>query len=471
MFIRLLIVVLVAAWTAIGRADGTTAPPNIVVVLVDDLRWDDLGCTGHPFVQTPNIDRIAREGASFKNAFATTPICSPSRGSLLTGLHTNKHGIIDNTERGEQSHRLKTFPQELQKAGYDTAYIGKWHMGNDNAPRPGFDRWLCLKGQGTSFDSLANDDGRDIETEGYVTDILNKESLDFVRKLRTGPFLLYLSHKGLHPETAQAADGTLSDPEASNYIPAARHATQYKGEKVPRRPNSGVAPLDKPALQQKIAGLKPLGPETVGSDEDVLNRLRMLSAIDEGVGELITALEEAGQLDNTIVVVTSDHGYFYGEHGLNVERRLAYEESIRIPLLIRYPARIKAGSQPESMVQTIDLAPTMVAAAGVEIPSQYHGRSLWPLLEGSIPADWRDSVLVQYWSETVFPRINKLGYQAVRDDRWKLIHYTDQPGMDELYDLQSDPYELKNLISDPGARDELAAMQAKLSKLLAESNR
>lgn len=445
--------------------------PNIVVVLVDDLRWDDLGCTGHPFVKTPNIDRIAREGASFQNAFVTTPICSPSRGSLLTGLHTNKHGIIDNTDRSEQSHRLKTFPQELQKGGYETAYIGKWHMGNDNSPRPGFDRWYCLKGQGTSFDSLANDNGRDIETKGYVTDILNQESLAFVSKPHDRPFLLYLAHKGLHPETAQAADGSLSDPEASNYIPAPRHADQYKGEKVPRRPNSGVAPLDKPALQQKIAGLKPLGPETVGSDEDVRNRLRMLSAIDEGVGELVEALEKSGELDNTIFVVLSDHGYFYGEHGLNVERRLAYEESIRIPLIIRYPARIEAGSTPESMVQTIDLAPTMVAAAGVEVPSRYHGRSLWPLLEGSIPADWRDSVLVQYWSETVFPRINQLGYQAVRNDRWKLIHYTDQHGMDELYDLQSDPYELKNLISDPAAQEALAAMQAELGELLAESNR
>ena len=459
------------AFAGVCYADGHVAPPNIVVVLIDDLRWDDLGCTGHPFVHTPNIDRVAREGANFKNAFATTPICSPSRGSLLTGLHTVKHGIIDNTDRSKQSHQLKTFPQELQKAGYETAYIGKWHMGNDNTPRPGFDRWLCLKGQGTSFDSLANDNGRNVETKGYVTDILNKESLDFVRKPRTAPFLLYLAHKGLHPETAQAADGTLSDPEASNYIPAPRHADQYKGEKVPRRPNSGVAPVDKPALQQKIAGLKPLGPETVGPDEDVLNRLRMLSAIDEGVGELLQALEQTGQLDNTVFVVTSDNGYFYGEHGLNVERRLAYEESIRIPLLVRYPSRIKAGLTPDSMVQTIDLAPTMVAAAGVEIPSQYHGRSLWPLLEGEIPADWRDSVLVQYWSETVFPRINKLGYQAVRDGRWKLIHYTDQSGMDELYDLQSDPYELKNLINDPGAKDELAVMQAKLNKLLAESNR
>jgi N-acetylglucosamine-6-sulfatase len=244
---------------------------------------------------------------------------------------------------------------------------------------------------------------------------------------------------------------------------------QYADEVVPRRPNSGIAPLDKPSLQQQLAGLRPLGPETVGPDEDVLNRLRMLSAVDEGVGELREALEEAGQLDNTLFIVTSDHGYFYGEHGLNVERRLPYEESIRIPLLVRFPSRIQAGSTPDSMVQTIDLAPTIVAAAGAEIPSQYQGQSLWPLLEGKTPADWRDSVLVEYWSDTVFPRIHKLGYQAVRNDRWKFIHYTDQPGIDELYDLQSDPYELKNLVADPTAEKQLAAMQTELDRLLPDA--
>ena len=471
MFIRPLTLALLAlAAAANARAAEAARQPNIVFVLVDDLRWDDLGCTGNEFVETPNIDRISREGMQFYNAFCTTPICSPSRASILTGQYAHTHGIIDNLDRSAASHRLKTFPQELQRAGYETAYIGKWHMGNDNTERPGFDRWFCLKGQGTSFDSLANDDGRDVQTKGYVTDILNEKSLEFIRQPHDRPFMLYLAHKALHPETAQGADGKLTDPTASNYIPAPRHAKQYEGVEIKRRPSAGVPPLDKPALQQEIAGLPPLGPETGTTDTGVLNRLRMLSAIDEGVGQIVKALEDAGQLDDTVLVVTSDHGYFYGEHGLSVERRLAYEETIRIPLLVRYPALVEAGSTADAMVQTIDFAPTLVELAGAAIPSAYQGRSLVPLLKGETPADWRESILVEYWSDTVFPRMQKLGYQAARNDRWKYIHYTDQPGMDELYDLQSDPYEMKNLIGDPAAADSLATMQTELERLLIETD-
>src|SRR5215213_8900152 len=234
-------------------ADTSSARPNIIFILVDDLRWDDLGCAGHPFSQTPHIDRLAREGAQFRDAFATTPLCSPSRASILTGEYAHSHGIVDNTERSEQSHRLKTFPQELQKAGYETAFFGKWHMGNDSTPRAGFDRWYCLQGQGSTFDPVVSDDGHDVPTHGYVTDLLNAKAVDFIRQKHSRPYLVYLSHKAMHPETKQAADGTLSDPNASNFIPAPRHKNLYEGAKLPRRPNWGVPPLDKPALQQKIA--------------------------------------------------------------------------------------------------------------------------------------------------------------------------------------------------------------------------
>lgn len=443
--------------------------PNIVFVLIDDLRWDDLGCAGNEFVQTPSIDRVAAEGARFTNAFSATPLCSPSRASILTGQYAHAHGIFDNLERSEQSHKLKTFPQELQKLGYETGYFGKWHMGNDNTARPGFDRWYCLKGQGTSFDSEVNDDGQVVQTTGYVTDVLNEQALEFVRQPRDRPFMLYLSHKAIHPETAQGPDGKLSDPTASNFIPAPRHEKLYEGVVVPRRPSAAVPPTDKPALQQQIDGLPPLGPETGSSDKSILNRLRMLAAVDEGIGQLLDALAESGQLDNTVFVVAGDHGYFYGEHGLSVERRLAYEESLRIPLIMRYPPLIAAGSTPEALVQTIDIAPTFVELAGGEIPAAYQGRSLVPLLEGETPVDWRDAILAEYYSDTVFPRVHKMGYQAVRTDRWKYIHYTDQPGMDELYDLENDPYEVKNLAGDPASAEQLAAMQAKLKQMLAET--
>ena len=379
------------------------------------------------------------------------------------------HGIIDNTERGEQSKHLHTFPQVLQKAGYETAFIGKWHMGNDNSPRAGFDRWYCLAGQGSSFDAAVNDDGQAVQTKGYVTDILNEKSLEFVRRPRTRPFLLYLSHKAIHPETYQGPDGKLSDPTMSNFIPAPRHKALYDGVSVPRRPNAGVPPLDKPALQQKLADVPPLGPETGSKDNAILNRLRMLAAVDDGVGDLLKALEAIGQLDNTLFVFTSDHGYFYGEHGLSIERRLAYEESIRIPLLMRLPSLIKAGSTPEAIVLTIDLAPTFIELAGAKSPTQIQGRSLLPVLNGATPSDWRRSFFVEYYSDTVFPRMNRMGYKAVRNDRWKYIHYVDQTDADELYDLQSDPYELQNRARDPAAATELTAMQTELRRLLKET--
>src|SRR5262249_2130870 len=227
--------------------------------------------------RTPQIDRLAREGALFRNAFATTPLCSPSRASILTSEYAHKHGIIDNTERSKQSHELKTFPQELQKAGYETAFFGKWHMGNDNTPRAGFDRWYCLQGQGSTFDPVVNDNGRDVQTHGYVTDLLDEKTIAFIRQKRSRPFFVYLSHKAMHPQTKQAADGTLSDPNASNFIPAPRHKNLFDGAKIPRRANWGVPPLDKPALQQQIAGVPPLSPDTGSTDDSILNRLRMLA--------------------------------------------------------------------------------------------------------------------------------------------------------------------------------------------------
>src|SRR5215212_2832790 len=465
---------LIAAFTCLAAATTafaatSAAKPNIIFVLVDDLRWDDLGCAGHPFSRTPQIDRIAREGAQFLNAFATTPLCSPSRASILTSEYAHTHGIIDNTERSKQSHRLKTFPQELQKAGYETAFFGKWHMGNDNTPRAGFDRWYCLEGQGSTFDPIVNDDGHNVQTRGYVTDLLNKKTVDFIRQKHTRPYFVYLSHKAMHPETKQAADGTLSDPNASNFIPAPRHKSLYEGAKLPRRPNWNVPPLDKPALQQKIAGLAPLGPQTGSTDDSILNRLRMLASVDEGVGQILKALTDAGQLDNTLIVVTGDHGYFYGEHGLSVERRLAYEEGIHIPVVMRYPPLIKPGSKPDSLALTIDLAPTFVEVAGGAIPPGYQGRSLVPLLKGVTPDNWRKSFLVEYFSDTVFPRMRKMGYHAVRDERGKYIHYDEQANSDELYDLKHDPYELKNFVHDKAAADAHSKMQNELRRLLVET--
>src|SRR5687767_3731535 len=172
--------------------------PNIIFILVDDLRWDELGITGHPFLKTPNIDRIGREGAVFRNAFVTTPLCSPSRASFLTGQYVRTHGIRGNGDNSARSHQLVTFPRLIQQAGYETAYVGKWHMGNDDSPRPGFDRWVSFKGQGAHVDPQLNIDGRQEKATGYMADILTDHAVDFLKKPRAKPFLLYLSHKAVH---------------------------------------------------------------------------------------------------------------------------------------------------------------------------------------------------------------------------------------------------------------------------------
>ena len=440
--------------------------PDIVFILTDDVRWDDLGCTGHPFSRTPHIDRIAREGVLFRNAFATTVICSPSRANILTGLHTRGHGIIDNTDRSAASHRLATFPQHLQRAGYETAFVGKWHMGNDATRRPGFDHWVSLKGQGSTLDPELNVNGREIAEKGYVTDVLSQHAVDFVRRKHDQPYLLYYATKAVHPEATQRADGSLSDPTLSNFIPADRHRSLYQGVKVPRRPNALQPPQGKPALQRVVPGLPPLGPATGSSDEAILNRLRMLAAVDESVGEILAALAARGTLDRTVIVFTSDQGYWYGEHGLSVERRLAYEEGIRVPLLLRYPPAVKAGTKRNALVLTLDFAPTLLEFAGLPAPEGLHGRSFVPLLADP-RRELRRAFLIEHFSDTVFPRSAGLGYQAIRTEDWKYIRYAEIPGADELYDLNRDPYEMRNLVNQPAAAEELVRLKAELAAQLA----
>ena len=449
-----------------GQCADEVRRPNVIVVLVDDLRWDEIGCAGHPFVRTPNIDRLAHEGVRFRNAFCTTPLCSPVRASLLTGLYTHHHGILDNTNRSEQSHTLKTFPQDLQRAGYETAYVGKWHMGNDDSARPGFDHWVSMKGQGTSFDPTLNVDGTRSKHTGHTTDVLNAFAATFVRKSREAPFCLYVAHKALHPELVQFDDGSISDPRAAKFLPAKRHAKLYADAAIPRRLNVTDTLAGKPALQREILGLPALSRKTGTPDATIRDRLRMLAGVDDGVGQLLAALDEINALGETVIIFTSDHGYWYGEHGLSVERRLAYEEGLRIPLLIRYPRLIPQGTTVDAMALSIDLAPTVLALAGVKTDRPLDGRSLTPLLGGESPDEWRTSFLVEYNTDTVFPRVKTMGYRAIRTTRWKYIRYNDLEGMDELYDLKNDPYEIHNVIGRRKSRETLKALRAELDDLL-----
>ena len=450
-----------------SAADGQPLP-NVVVILVDDLRWDEIGAAGHPYVETPHIDKLAANGAYFRNAFTVAPLCSPSRAAFLTGQYIHTNGIYDNLARNIQSHRLETFPRELSHR-YDTAFIGKWHMGNDDSPRPGFDHWSGMRGQGAAIDPEFNIDGERKVVEGYVTDILTNMATAFIERDRNEPFLLYLSHKALHPNITQLDDGssTTAPSGPPGFVAAERHKGRYAGKEPPRRPNYGVVPTDKPALMREFDGVTPLGPDSITSDKTIIERQEMLLAVDDGVGAIVAALDSNGQLDDTLIVFASDHGFWYGEHALGSERRMAYEEGIRIPMILHYPARIDAGSVHDEMVLSLDLAPTVLEFAQQEdIELNLHGRSLVPLLDGK-NTGWRQSFLVEYYSDTVFGRMRNMGYRALRTKRHKYIRYTALSGMDELYDLEADPYELRNLARDDDYSELLDDMNQALNRALA----
>ena len=444
-----------------GRSAEVAARPNIIFILVDDLRWDALGCMGHPFVKTPNIDRIAKEGALFKNFFVSIPLCSPSRGSFLTGQYPHTHGVIDNSDHSALSHTLITFPRLLHDAGYETACVGKWHMGNDDSPRPGFDRWVSFKGQGAYENPTINVDGKASKVDGYMTDILNEHALSFVKGEHKKPFALYLAHKAVHgPFTPAERHKDLYATDAIKAVPSMNDSLE--GKPVVTRPLEDPAPgKQKPGKKAKT---REAGAEGAGHvpEKAIRSQLRALAAVDEGVGQLFKALEEAKQLDHTIIIFSSDNGFFWGEHGFG-DKRWAYDESIRDPLLMRYPKLIKAGTTLDQFVLNIDIAPTLLELAGAPISKSIQGRSLLPLLKDA-KTPWRTSFLTEYFQEKAYPRVPT--WKAVRNERWKYIQYVDLTGMDELYDIKADPYEMKNLIKEPNAHEALEKMQAELKKLL-----
>jgi N-acetylglucosamine-6-sulfatase len=435
--------------------------PNIIVIVVDDLRWDELGRAGHAYVETPHIDRLASEGAWFNSAFHAVPLCSPNRASILTGQYPSRHGIIDNVARNRMSHRLETFPRALQQGGYETAFIGKWHMGNDPTPRPGWDHWVAIPGQGRTRDPELYEDGRIHEVEGYITDVFTDRAVSFIETDRDRPFFLYIGHKAIHPDAVQLDDGSVDLSVPRGYVPAPRHSGRYEDRVFPRRANvvSSVDELvGKPALQRalnrknsagmlEMFGEHELDPGT--REETIRRRAEMLLAVDDGVGRMVDALNAKGILDETFVLFTSDNGFFYGEHLLSLERRLPYEESIRTPLVVRYPAVAAAGSEIDALVASVDIAPTVLEIAGLPVGDHIQGASLVPLMEGDA-SGWRESVLIEFYTyENPFPWLLDMDYRVIRTKQYKYIHWMQHPDEAELYDLISDPYEMHNVIDNP----------------------
>ncbi len=455
-------------------------PPNLLVILIDDLRYDEFGAGGHPYMKTPYIDRIAHEGALFTRAFHTTPICSPNRASIVSGQYASRHGIIDNVARDAMSHRLPNYHLELQRLGYETAHIGKWHMGNDGKPRPGYDHWISYDGHGKLMDPMLNHNGRYRQHSGYITDIMNEHAVSFLKKKRDKPFSLFFAHKAVHPDAEQAADGTLRISAQGGYVVAERHRDLYKRDIFPPTPNM-MPPQEvvktKPAwaecfdLKRGKLSKQILKAIHAGTQEEIRLRARMMAAVDEGVGRILDTLEQRGQLDNTCIVFLGDNGYFFGEHGLGPERRFAYEEGIRSPFAVRFPSLIKAGSVRSGLVICQDIAPTLIELAGGKPGPQIQGRSLVPMF-GSARTRLRQGVLVEYWAENAMPWLVGMTYKAIRTERYKYIHWVNRGRdgeLDELYDLSDDPYELRNLNASKAHAGVRAKLRRELGTLVKEA--
>ena len=451
--------------------------PNLIVILVDDLRFDETGASGHPYMKTPYIDRLAAEGASFANAFHTTPLCSPNRASILTGQYASRHGIIDNVGRDAMSHRLANYHLALKSLGYETAHIGKWHMGNDASPRPGYDHWVSFRGQGTITDPVFWEQGGERQLRGYVTDLLNERAVEFVGRKRRHPFALFLAHKAVHPDVQQKQDGTIDVSTMQGYVLPERHRDLYRGCEYPARPN--VLPPEevlkqKPAwkelfeLRQDPASAAFLAGLHTGTQEEIRQRAAMMASVDEGVGLLMKELEKVGKLDKTFILFLGDNGFFFGEHGLGAERRFPYEEGIRTAFFARYPKLLAPGAKIERMVLALDIAPTLVHLAGGKPGSHIQGRSLVPLMKGAA-RKWRESFLIEYFNESAWPWIVGMSYKAVRTERAKLVHWIHREGVDELYDLERDPYEIENRFGDAACTNLKSSLLKELRKLVAES--
>jgi N-acetylglucosamine-6-sulfatase len=449
-------------------------PKNIIFILADDHRYDAFGFTGKfSGLQTPQLDQMAAEGAHIQNAFVSTALCSPSRASILTGQYAHTHSIVDN--QAPLPKGLRFFPQYLQKAGYKTAFLGKWHMGNtDDMPQPGFDYWLSFKGQGVYKNPTFNINGKRVAEQGHISDLLTDHALDWIQQQdKNKPFFVYLSHKAVH----------------AMFEPTDRHAGRYKDMAIQYPASMYLTKTDSSKIWGKLptpsakANLKDM-PNWVKKQRnswhgvdylyhgqlDFNNFYRQycetLLSVDESVGRVMKFLKDNNLDENTLVVYMGDNGFSFGERGL-IDKRHAYEESMRVPLLVRCPSVVKGGEKISQVVQNVDIAPTLLAYAGVPAPAQMQGRSFLPILKGQAPADWRNRAFYEYYWEYDFPQTPTMF--AVRTDRYKYVYNYGGWDINELYDLQTDPEEVNNLIRSAQHQDLARDLRKELFDWLEQS--
>lgn len=425
--------------------------PNFLFIITDDQRWDAIAAVQKeqgdkarfPWLQTPALDKLKSQSASFRNAFCTTSLCSPSRATFLTGQFTHTHGVTNNHTPFPSN--STTYATVLREHGYRTGYVGKWHMGNQDE-RPGFDFSASFRGQGKFFQCpvVVRKDGerKEIVADKWIDEASTDFAIDFLRENKERPFLLTVGFKSVHGPREPHPD----------------HQSSYTGESAKPVPNLDDLSPFRPAAEQGPRRFNPGNPK-------LLDYFRTLTSADRALGRLLDEVDKLDLDKNTVVIFTSDNGYYLGEHGLG-DKRSAYEESIRLPLLVRSPFHDHKRSATQPIVLNLDLAPTIVDLAGISPPTAFQGRSLKPLLEGNVPGDWRKDFLYEYFYERNFrnPPI-----VAVRTEHEKLVTYPGRESWNQFFEVRDDPYELTNQIANPEKADIRQRLEKRLDELKRET--
>jgi arylsulfatase A-like enzyme len=456
--------------------------PNILFVFTDDHATHAISAYGSTINTTPNIDRLANEGMLFTNAFVTNSICGPSRAVILTGKHSHMNGFVANEWGGDFDGNQQTFPKLLQNAGYQTALIGKWHLYSDPT---GFDHWEILPGQGRYYNPRLRGPNGTRTIEGYTTDVITDQTLAWLRdRDQDRPFMLMYQHKAPHREWAPGPDhldmykdGDIAEPATlfddhqgragahpDLEMSIAHHMASLDLKlQFPGYLNDDQRALYEAAYGEENARFEAENPQ--GKERTrwkyqryIKDYLRSVASVDDNLGRVLEFLEKEGLAENTIVVYSSDQGFFLGDHGW-YDKRWMYEESLRMPLIVRWPGQVPAGKRRDDLVQNLDFAQTFLDAAGVKQPADMQGRSLLPLLQSTEEQPWRDSVYYHFYENPGWSFVPR--HYGVRTDRYKLIHYY-RIGQWELFDLEQDPDELDNRIADPS----LALVRKDLEKEL-----